>query len=228
MKMAMLAFSGILGSFLLVLQLSAQAPDLALHAVARVDTGKAQEERVEKEETRKPLSTQRILSATRDFQAAVNGKALVRNRCRLQGKDVEIEETSEVVEANKCELVVKTVKTTRAPGNPKDTQPVVQFLIHANLADLTTPVLVETQRFAQCDATGAAVLKVSSRSDPKKPVQVTRSSDAPKSLESAKQTRRDLSLFFADPAAAKNAAHALDGAVKACGGKEWPEEDDLP
>lgn len=228
MKMAMLALSGILGSCLLVLHLSAQAPDLALHAVARIDTGKAQEEQVEKEETRKPLSPQRILSAARDFQGAVNGKALVRNQCRLQGKDVEIEETSEVVETNKCELVVKTVKTIRAPGNPKDIQPVVQFMIHADLADLTTPILVETQRFAQCDSSGGAVLKVSSRSDPKKPVQVIRSSDATKNLESAKQTRRDLSLFFADPAAAKKAAHALDGAVKACGGKEWPDEDDLP
>jgi hypothetical protein len=35
-------------------------------------------------------------------------------------------------------------------------------------------------------------------------------------------------MFFADPAAAKHAAKALDRAIKACGGREWPDEDDLP
>jgi len=195
--------------------------------VARADSGKSQEE----EPPRKPASSQTISSATRAFQSAVNGKAFVRNRCRAQGKDVDIEETAEVVQSEKCKLVVKAVKTTHPEevhDNSSDTPSVIEFMIHADLSDLTTPVLVETQKFAQCDATGVEVLKVSSRSDPKKPLQVVRRAKPGATSEDLKQTRRDLSLFFADPTAAKRAANALDRAIKACGGKEWPDEDDLP
>jgi hypothetical protein len=162
----------------------------------------------------------------------VNGKASVRNRCRAQGKESEIEETTEVVETDRCKLVVKTTKTTRTSHTPKegpaDIQPAVEFLIYADMSELTTPVLVEPQKFPQCDAGGLGVLKVSSRSDPKHPIQVLRRSRATKPDGGTKQTRRDLSLFFADPKAAKRAADTLDRAVKACGGKEWPDEDDLP
>jgi hypothetical protein len=37
-----------------------------------------------------------------------------------------------------------------------------------------------------------------------------------------------LSFFFSDEAKAKKAARSLDRAVRSCGGKEWPDEDDLP
>lgn len=229
-KMVIRALGGIAGMFLIAQLFVAQGREAPLTVVAPANSGKTQEE---EGQPRKPASSQSILSATRDFQKAVNGKASVRNRCRTRGKDIEIDETTEVVSMDKCKLVIKTVKAPRGSdhANPSSDQPVVEFMIHADLAELTTPVLVETQKFAQCDADGVVVLKVNSRSDPKKPMQVVRraqSSPTTKPDEAVKQTRRDLSLFFADPVAARKAASALDRAVKACGGKDWPDEDDLP
>lgn len=186
------------------------------------------------EENEKPsrLASARVIAvAVNEFQRAVSGNASVRNQCRIQSKESEIEENSEVVETDHCKLVIKTVKTTRAGGIPDvssaKAQQSVEFMIYADLSDLTTPVLVEPQRFAQCDAGSVGVLKVSSRADPREPLPVMRS-QAGKPGEGQKQTRKDLSLFFADPKAAKRAAVALDRAVRACGGKEWPDEDDLP
>jgi hypothetical protein len=183
------------------------------------------------EKPRKPASARAISVATSEFQKAVNGKASVRNRCQVQGKQSEIDENSEIVETDRCKLVVKTVKTTRPDVSPDasstNREQSVEFTIHADLSELTTPVLVEPQKFAQCDA-GAGVLKVRSRSEPKHSMQVIRRSQADKPGESEKQTRKDLSLFFGDPKAAKKAADALDQAIRACGGGEWPDEDDLP
>lgn len=194
----------------------------------RAISGRAQEEN----EKPRRLATARVISAAvSEFHRAVNGKASVRNRCQVQGKKSEIEENSEIVETDHCKLVIKTVKTTRPDERPNDSsvnlQQSVEFTIYADFAELTTPVRVEPQKFAQCDA-GAGVLRVSSRSDPKQSLQVIRRSQATKPGEGEKQTRKDLSLFFADPKAAKRAADALDRAIKACGGKEWPDEDDLP
>jgi len=183
------------------------------------------------EKPRMPASARAISVATSEFQKAVNGKASVRNRCQVQGKESEIDENSEIVETDRCKLVVKTVKTTRPKISPDassaNREQSVEFTIHADLSELTTPVLVEPQKFAQCDA-GAGVLKVSSRSEPKQSMQVIRRSQADKPGEGEKQTRKDLSLFFGDPKAAKKAADALDQAIRACGGEEWPDEDDLP
>lgn len=183
------------------------------------------------EKPRMPASARTISVAASEFQKAVNGKASVRNRCQVQGKENEIDENSEIVETDRCKLVLKTVKTTHSDVSPNTSsttrQQSVEFTIHADLSELTTPVLVEPQKFAQCDA-GAGVLRVSSRSDPKNSMQVIRRSQVDKTGEGEKETRRDLSLFFGDPKAAKKAADALDRAIKACGGKEWPDEDDLP
>jgi hypothetical protein len=226
--MALRTLCSVGGILLLAPHMVGQGREAPLTLVARTDFSKTQED---EEGARQPANSQTISSATRDFQRAVNGKTLVRNQCRAQGKSVEVEETAEVVEVDKCKVVIKTVKTTHAGEDGEhSSQPAVEFLIHADLSDLTTPVLVETQKFAQCDAGGAGVLRVSSRSDPQKPMQVIRRSrpSAATDPQTAKQTRRDLSLFFADPVAAKKAANALDRAVKACGGKEWPDEDDLP
>ena len=181
------------------------------------------------EEPRRPATPRAILAATGELQKAVNGKALVHNHCRTQGKEIDIEETAEVVERERCKIVVRTTKTTRlnaSPKKPSDSQ-AIEFMIYADLSDLTTPVLTENQRFAQCDAGLFDVLRVSSRTDPKQLIRVVRRSLTTKD-EGSKQTRKDLSLFFADAKAAKRAADALDRAVKACGGKEWPDEDDLP
>jgi hypothetical protein len=208
------------------------APEQAMSAelVLRVRSGERQER---EERERRPANSETISGATREFQQAVNGKASVRNLCHSQGKDSEIEETAEVVETDRCKVVVKARKTTHAgnaQGNSTDRQQRVEFTVYADLSELTTPILVEPQKFAQCDAGGDGVLRVSSRSDPKKPIRVVRRSpnDPTKPDEGTKQTRRDLSLFFADPASARRAASALDRAVKACGGREWPDEDDLP
>jgi hypothetical protein len=183
------------------------------------------------EKPRMPASARAISVATSEFQKAVNGKASVRNRCQVQGKESEIDENSEIVDTDRCKLVVKTVKTTRPDVSPDasstNREQSVEFTIHADLSELTTPVLVEPQKFAQCDA-GAGVLKVSSRSEPKQSMQVIRRSQADKPGEGQKQTRKDLSLFFGDRKLAKKAADALDQAIRACGGEEWPDEDDLP
>jgi hypothetical protein len=206
-------------------------------------------------ETR-PGNSKDILASTREFQRAVNGNAIVRNRCPVQGKEIEIVETAEVIKTDGCKLVVKARKVTRAADARAIDSPAeegkkssmdhrsaddqkqsangwqeIEFIVYADLSELTTPVLVEMQKFGQCEAGGAGVLKVSSRSEPGKTMQVIRRSEAngtTKEHEGVKQTRRDLSLFFSVPATAEKARKALELAVKSCGGNEWPDEDDLP
>ena len=212
----------------IVLPSAGQDQRMGLEPTVRLVSIRVQDE---DEKPRMPASARAISVATSEFQKAVNGKASVRNRCQVQGKQSEIDENSEIVETDRCKLVVKTVKTTHPDVSPNASsstrQQSVEFTIHADLSQLTTPILVEPQKFAQCDA-GAGVLRVSSRSEPKQSMQVIRRSQADKPGEGEKQTRKDLSLFFGDPKAAKKAADALDRAIKACGGKEWPDEDDLP
>ena len=181
-------------------------------------------------EPRQPAGPRAIIAATAEFQKAVNGKASVRNHCRAQDKEIEIEETSEIIEKDRCKIILKTKKTTRPSESHKDSAGSpgsTEFMIYADLSDLTTPVLTEKQRFAQCDAGALDVVKVSSHTDPKQPIRVVRRALTAKDGGS-QQTRKDLSLFFADAKAAKRAADALERAIKACGGKEWPDEDDLP
>jgi len=208
------------------------------------------------EQENRPGSSKDILASTRKFERAVNGNAIARNRCRVQGKDIEIEETAEVIQTDGCKLVVKARKVTRpadaraidsptdqgkkssmdhrSADDPKQSasgRQEVEFIVYADLSELTTPVVVETQKFGQCEGGGAVVLKVSSRSPPGKAMQVIRKSEAngtTKDHEGVRQTRRDLSLFFSVPAAAEKARKALELAVKSCGGNEWPDEDDLP
>jgi hypothetical protein len=208
------------------------------------------------EQQKRPGNSEDILASTRQFQRVVNGNAIVRNRCRVQGKDIEIEETAEVIQTDGCKLVVRARKMTRpadarAIGSPAEegkepsmdhrsadgqkqsanARQEIEFIVYADLSELTTPVLVETQKFGQCEAGGAGVLKVSSRSEPGKTMQVIRRSEANGTTsehEGVKQTRRDLSLFFSVPATAEKARKALELAVKSCGGNEWPDEDDLP
>jgi hypothetical protein len=181
------------------------------------------------EEPRQPASPRVITIATAELQKAVNGKASVRNRCHTQDKEIEIEETAEVVERDGCKIVLRMKKMTRpnAQIDSGDSQQTLEFVVYADLSNLTTPVLIEKQRFAQCDSSALDVLKVSSRTDPKQPIQIVRHSLTTKD-QGSKQTRKDLSLFFSDAKLAKQVADALDRAVRACGGKEWPDEDDLP
>jgi len=224
---------------------------VGLHDISSVLRTQEVEERAER-----PRNSQDVLEATGKFEKAVNGSALVRNRCRFQGRDIEIEETAEVIERDGCKLVVRARKVTRAAvppaaGGPAeaekktstDRQPAdsnehsakgdkgIEFMVYGDLSELTTPVLVEKEKFGQCEAGGAGVLKVSSRSEPGKAMHVIRRSEANgtiKEHDGVKQTRRDLSLFFSVPAAAEKARKALELAVISCGGKQWPDEDDLP
>lgn len=202
------------------------------------------------ERGRRPASSREILAVSSDFERAVNGKAIVRNRCRMQGENAEIEETAEVIRKDGCKLVLRTRKVTRAANNQAvgrpaeaekesapDRQPTqgqpqqeIEFTVYADLSELTTPVLLEKQKFGQCETAGAPVLKVSSRSEAGKAIQMSRKSHAngTEGEPAVRQTRRDLSLFFSVPATAEKARKALERAVKSCGGKEWPDEDDLP
>ena len=216
---------------------------VALLLVALRDVSWSQRTQTE-ERTERPVKSQDISAAMAKLEKTVNGNAIVRNRCQFQGKDVEIEETAEIVERNGCKLVVTARKVTRAAKKSLTDRPSgdgkeqssgetqeIEFTIYADFSELTTPVLVETQKFAQCEAVGTGVLKVSSRSEPGKTLQVIRRSEASgtsKEHPEVKQTRRDLSLFFSAPAAAEKARKALERAVESCGGKEWPDEDDLP
>jgi hypothetical protein len=223
---------------------------IGLHLIALSPKAQEAEERYR----RRPASAKEILAITGVFERAVNGNATVRNRCRVQHTETEIEETTEVIKRDGCKLVLKTRKVTRAtddqalgqpPDGPKkssgeppplvgqksDAQPEIEFTIYADLSQLTTPVLLEKQSFGQCEAGGAGVLRVSSRSAPGAALPVIRRSDksgATGDGAAVKQTRRDLSLFFSARATAEKARRALERAVQSCGGKEWPDEDDLP
>jgi hypothetical protein len=180
-------------------------------------------------------SKQNIVGATERLRRSVNGRAAVRNVCQSKGNDVQVEEHTEITQTSGCDLVVKTRKTNSLPDGQHD----VVFTLYVHLADLTTPSSVEPQSFSQCKTTQGAVLKVMSRAQPGKVLRATRRSNfipAPGSKpESSKPeepetptTRSDLSFFFSDAASAAKAARALERAVKVCGGREWPDEDDLP
>ena len=165
------------------------------------------------------------------LKRSVNGKAVVHNQCQSQGHAVQVEEGTEITEVSGCKATFKTRKTSTSP----DGRRILEFTMYVNLADLTTPPSVEPQAFPQCQATGGGVLRVASQAQPGKKIRTTRraTSELANGTQNADQpeqevSRKDLSLFFADAAAARKAARALDHAVKRCGGKEWPDEDDLP
>lgn len=178
-----------------------------------------------------PGSKQRMAEVAEQLRRNVNGKAVVRNQCKLQGQVVQVEESTEIAEISGCKMIFKTRKRSNSEDGLQD----LEFTLYANLAELTTPASVEAQTFAQCKPTGGAVLKVVSRVEPGKKLVVTRRKTSPQTTgneeadeREAKIARNDLSFFFTDSGAAKKAARALEQAVKLCGGKEWPDEDDLP
>jgi uncharacterized membrane protein len=171
-----------------------------------------------------------IAERIEELRQSVNSKAAARTRCASQGHEDEVEEMTEIVDVSGCNLTVRTRKiTTSKISTPGTGQREVEFTIYANLADLTTPASVQPQTFVQCKSVDGPVLKVMSRTAPGKSLRAVRRSSPPNTSENAEQIRRnDLSFFFSDEAKAKKAARALDRAVRSCGGKEWPDEDDLP
>lgn len=184
----------------------------------------------ERAPTNKPGDAKSIFNATERLKRAVNGNSVVKNQCQLQGHTVQVEESTEIAEADGCNLVVKTVKTT----SPGEGQLQLRFTMHVTLGDLSTPASVAPQNFSQCKPDQGTILKVMSRAQPGKSIPTWRSSTAQPSADqkgSVKQqapVRRDLSFFFSDAAIAGRAARALDRAVATCGGKDWPDEDDFP
>jgi hypothetical protein len=197
-----------------------------LHLVTGQERGEA-----DREKEGKPADKQTIADATERLRRSVNGKAIVRNHCQSKGNDVQVEESSEITQISGCDLILKTRKTTTLPDGPRR----LEFTLYAHLADLTTPASVEPQSFAECKPSAGAILKVMSRAQPGKTVRATRrlisdpGTGASKSEQSETQTTRsDFSFFFSDAVTARRAARALDQALKVCGGKEWPDEDDIP
>ncbi len=188
----------------------------------------------ERKEAERPESKKRnaqsISKAIEQLKRAVNGNSVVRNQCDTQGHTVEIEEKTEIAQVDGCNMIVKTVKTTNAEADGRE----LHFTLHANLADLSTPASVEPLSFSHCKPMEGSLVKVMSRTQPGKIIGMAQNStsqprDGQAHTEQKEMPgRKDLSFFFSDNAVARKAAGALDRAVALCGGKEWPDEDDLP
>ena len=182
----------------------------------------------DRERSKKPGSPQSINAATQRLKQAINGKSVARNLCHSQQRDVRIEETTEISQTKGCHVIVQTRKTSTSGDERRE----IQFTLDANLSDLTMPVSVEPQSFSQCKPIDGTVLKVMSRAEPGKSVRTTRRTISEGAVAKGNgdelKPRADLSFFFSDEVAARKAARLLDRAVKLCGGKEWPDEDDLP
>jgi hypothetical protein len=140
-----------------------------------------------------------------------------------------VEESTRISAINGCQLTVETTKLTKSASGEKT----LKFVLYVDLPDLTTPSSVVSKEFSACKPKNGAVLKLISPVQPGRKIRVSRQEtvggDSSAGASAATEiTRNDLSLFFSNPVAAKKAAAALDSAIKACGGQEWPDEDDLP
>lgn len=170
-----------------------------------------------------PAGKQQITTALQRLQQAVNGKAAVHNECQ----NGHVEESSTITAVQGCSVTFLTRKVSTSQAGRKE----VDFTIYADLADLSTPPSFAAQSFAQCRG---AIYKVSSPAEPRKKLRTTRratlqpATGNPSSEPEAEITRSDLSLFFSTASAARRAAGALERAIEVCGGKEWPDDDDLP
>ena len=188
----------------------------------------------ERKESERPKTekgnAQSISKATERLKRVVNGNSVVKNQCEVQGHSVEVEEKTEIAQMDGCTLIVKTVKTT----NPGAERRELHFTLYANLADLSTPASVEPLSFSQCRPVQGELVRVMSRTQPGKIIRTTQNSTSqprdgqPHTEQKESPDRKDLIFFFSDTAVARRAAGALDLAIALCGGKEWPDEDDLP
>jgi hypothetical protein len=214
--------------FLLAVPVIAESQNLTSSSVLSFSA--YQEGRESKRTQAEKGDAQSIFKATERLKRTVNGNFVVKNHCQVQGRSVEVEESTEIAEVDGCNLIVKTVKTS----NPSDGRRERRFTFYANLGDLSTPASVEPLSFSQCKPVQGALVKVMSRAQPGKTVRTTRNSTSPPEGGQASTdqqetpARKDLSFFFSDTAIARRTARALDHAVTICGGKEWPDEDDLP
>lgn len=171
----------------------------------------------------------RLQRTSVELQRLVNASASVENECKRDGSVVRVLERSTISEFNACQLVLLTRKTTIFPTSQRE----LDFTTYADLADLTIPIAVETQSFPSCQSKNGPIWKVTGNLAPGKTMRVTRESKSAAAVAAPPQTpteiaRRDLTFFFTDPAAAKKAGHALETAIRLCGGAEWPDDGDLP
>lgn len=216
--------------FLVAAMVMLGTPLLCWQVVLRAAANQQASE-TDRAKTAAPAGKVTLDEITNQLKRSVNGKAVVHNQCQRQGRAVLVEEGTEITEVSGCKATFKTRKTSTSPEGRR----VLEFTMYVNLAELTTPPSVEPQAFAQCQPTDGSVLRVVSQAQPGKKIRTTRraTSESANGIPNADQpeqeiSRKDLSLFFPDAAAARKAARALDHAVKRCGGKEWPDEDDLP
>jgi len=189
------------------------------------------QETTEKEgerERHKPASSQAVRRAIEGLRQAVNGRSAVRNRCQAHEREVEVEESSEILEATGCSIIVKTVKKAGPESE------VLSFTLRANLLDLTTPASVEPLHLANCRPEAGTLVQLVSRAKPGKSIRTTRVASGTQPAanqpvpEGEAPARRSLTFFFPNAELAQKAAKALNRAVAVCGGEEWPDEDDLP
>lgn len=191
----------------------------------------AQEPGGEHEKPGKPGSPREVRELMAQLEKSVDGEATVHNVCHVQAQDVDVEESTGVTELRVCKLTFTTRKISTGQSGRRE----VDFAIYADLAELTTPAVVEARTFPQCEPVKGSVTKLTARAMPGKKLRVLRRTmteamggDGKKVEPEAEISRGDMSFFFSDPVAARKAANALDRAVRACGGTEWPDEDDLP
>jgi hypothetical protein len=190
---------------------------------------KGQERRNRDPENKDQLAyPQAIRRAIEGLRQAVNRHSAITTQCRVQGQDVDVNESFEIIETKGCAVVVTTVKKNSSQAG------YTRFTLRANLKDLTTPTSVEPLKLSGCEPKTGALFQIVSRTQLGKTLRTTRISqtaDTPANdplAEKEVPPRKGLSFFFASPELAKKAARALDRAVAACGGEEWPDEDDLP
>lgn len=88
------------------------------------DTRKRDPERKDKQ-----APPQAIRKAIEELRQAVNRHSAVTTQCRIWGQDVEVNESSEIIETKGCAVVVTTIKKSASQAGQ------TRFTIRANLKD---------------------------------------------------------------------------------------------
>ena len=199
---------------------------LAAAKVEPISAGAQEHGDADRERGERKVEKRTVAELTAELRRKVNGKAAVSTTCDIGGQQVEVEENTEVLETSECRVRFRTRKSSGAGESHRQTE----FTLSVDLADLTFPSTVEQQSFSRCKPVQGRVLKLMSRTQPGKSVRSSRRAEGftGSDTSQSERSRHDLSLFFADERFARQAGQILDRAIQKCGGKEWPDEDDLP
>src|SRR5205814_731048 len=106
--------------------------------------------------------------------------------CESGGHPVEVEETTEVLEATECNLILRTRKNSKSAGSDRQ----LEFALYVDLADLTFPSTVQQQSFSRCKPVGGQVVRLMSRTQPGKTVRSTRRANSSKASDTAQMNTR--------------------------------------